>query len=452
MIGVGGSGMCGAARMLVELGGQISGSDLNPFDGIGELVARGVRVDVGHSAVHLDADVEFVVISAAIPESNPELSAARARGLRVIQYAELLGEIMAYRQGVAIAGTHGKSTTTALCAHLYRECGLAPSFVIGAGSAQLGGSSGVGPGPHFIVESCEFNRSFLHLTPMMAAVLNVESDHLDYYKDLAEIIEAFGAFCAKVHPDGVVVANADDPASLTAAGAARCRVATFGFGEAADYRAVNLEPDSGRFRFDIALSGHPMVTARLAVPGRYNVYNALAATALTHATGASLEVITQALERFAGIERRLSLRYDSGGLVLLDDYGHHPTEIRVTLEAARERYGPKRLRVVFQPHQYSRTIRFLEDFADAFQSADEVIVPEIFLAREKPGPHSREGAELLAKRIAARGIAARYVRELDVIRSELAADASDGDVIVTMGAGDVYKVADGLAEHFNRTR
>ncbi len=450
MIGIGGSGMMGAAALLHDMGSRVSGSDQGVFDGLGSLVQRGVRVSIGHRKSQLDADVELVVVSAAVPSSNPELRAAAGRGIPVIQYAELLGALMALREGVAIAGTHGKSTTTAMTAHLFREAGLSPSFVIGARSGQLGGSSGLGRGSHFIVESCEFNRSFLQFRPRFAAVLNIEPDHLDCYHDLEEIITAFSAFCRNVDSEGLLAVNADDPLARRAAGSARCEVQTFGFSDDADWRARSLSSDRGRFSFEALFHGTPMFFGRLAVPGRYNVVNALAAIALTHRAGGDLNTLAEALPSFSGVDRRLTWRGEGNGVTILDDYAHHPTEIRVTIEAARSRYEPKRTWIVFQPHQASRTRYFMTQFAESFGLADEVIVPNVYCAREKDESGGRNGAEELVARIRGCGGHATYMETFSEVTDHLCSHLTPGDMVMTMGAGDVWKIADELVDRICR--
>jgi len=450
MIGIGGSGMIGAAALLRDMGSRVSGSDQGAFDGLGSLVQSGVRVSIGHCESQLDADVELVVVSAAVPQTNPELSAALCRGIPVIQYAELLGALMALREGVAIAGTHGKSTTTAMTAHLFREAGLSPSFVIGARSGQLGGSSGLGRGAHFIVESCEFNRSFLQFRPQLAAVLNVEPDHLDCYHDLEEIVGAFSAFCGHVDTDGLVVANGDDPLAVRASLAARCEVQTFGFSSDADWSARSLMSDRGRFSFEAMFRGKQVLAGRLTIPGRYNVANALAAIALAYWAGGDVEALTAALPTFSGVDRRLTWRGEGHGITILDDYAHHPTEIRVTIEAARSRYEPKRTWIVFQPHQASRTRYFMSQFAESFELADEVIVPNVYCARENDESGGRGGAEELVARICLGGGRAKYLASFAAVADHLSSNLTDGDLVMTMGAGDVWKIADELVERLCR--
>ena len=442
LIGIGGCGMSGAASVLMKLGAVVSGSDQAESPILQELSAGGATVCIGHDHLNVPHDVHLVVTSAAIPADNPELLAARVRGTQMLKYATLLGEIMHCTTGVAIAGTHGKSTTTALTAFVAREAGLDPSFIIGAGVPQLGGGSGVGSGDAFIVEACEYDRSFLHLAPTHGAILNIEEDHLDYFEDLEEIEAAFADFAALVPSHGTVLFNRDDPISHRAVQQATGRVESFGFDARATWRATRVDLESGLPSFDIEWCGQSIGRTTLAMPGRHNIYNALAACALTHTLGGDLSVILEALGRFQGVERRLMYRGRYRGIDILDDYAHHPTEITASLEAVRQRYQPDRLRVVFQPHQVSRTRFFLEDFADSFELADEVIVPDIYFVRDSESDRQLISGNDLAERITRRGGLARYVPNLDDIAEYLAADARGGDLVITMGAGDVWKVAD----------
>lgn len=446
MIGIGGCGMSGAGRILAERGAVVSGSDLNSFEGIGSLVQRGVKVSIGHRAEQVGEDVDLVVISAAIPSSNPELQMARRRGVRVIKYAELLGELSRGYQGIAIAGTHGKSTTTAMVAHIFREAGLDPTFVIGAQSEQLGGSSGAGTGPHFVVESCEFDRSFLHLKPHAATILNIEPDHLDCFENLDAIVEAFSNFARLVDAGGIVICNGEDHWAMEASAASAAPVETFGFEQTVDWRAVNLVQDFGRYSFDVVYRGVPVLSTRLMVPGKHNVQNILAGVALAYHCGAACHRISEAVTSYQGIRRRLTWRGKGGGVQIVDDYAHHPTEIRVTLEAARSRYLPKRIIVVFQPHQYERTRHFLDEFAASFDDVDEVVVSDVYDARESGSDAVQVGSKELVSRIREKGGRASYLPTLDAAADHVMALATDGDLVVTMGAGDVWKVADELVQ------
>ncbi|MFQ5414145.1 MAG: UDP-N-acetylmuramate--L-alanine ligase [Phycisphaerae bacterium] len=523
MIGIGGSGMSGMGALLLDMGASVSGSDLVPFQGMGQLVAGGAVVTIGHMSDLAMRTVDLVVVSAAIPDTNPELIAARRAGTCVVTYAELLGLLMRGRRGMAVAGTHGKSTTTAMCAYICRHAGLDPTFLVGARSDQLGGSdgsasSGLGAGPHVIVEACEFNRSFLDLAPMYAAVLNIETDHVDCFDTFDDILDAFALFCGRVDRGGLVVCNGDDPNTRRAvAMAAACgsataehlrhpedaapvraarrlsgrvdrltltgapardvavtahstargpgrgsalrvlhgsgtgpHIETFGFGDGVDWRAVNLRDDRGRYAFDVTLRGAHLLTTRLAIPGRHNVANALAAIALASAAGADPGRIAAALPEFSGVWRRLTFRGMLGGASVIDDYAHHPTEIRAAIDAVRARYAPKRVLVVFQPHQASRLAAMLDDFADALKAVDAVIVPDVYGARETGedalGIQTRGTSPALVLAIARAGGRAEYVASFDAITDRIASTARNDDVVLVMGAGDVWKVTDGLVE------
>jgi UDP-N-acetylmuramate--alanine ligase len=285
--------------------------------------------------------------------------------------------------------------------------------------------------------------------------LNVESDHLDCYHDIEEIVGAFADFAARVDPAGVLLCCGDDERAQQAASAARCRVETFGFGESADWRATGLRSDSGRFAFEIELRGAQFLSAQLAIPGRHNVSNALAAVALAHHAGAEPERVGEALATFRGVDRRMTWRGEGRGVTIVDDYAHHPTEIRVTIAAARQRYAPRRTWVVFQPHQASRTQYFMDQFAASFGEADEVVMPDVYLARDKSEPADRPGSLELATRICRVGGKARYVPKLSEVAALLAGEVAEGDLVLTMGAGDVWKVADELVERLcgsNRAR
>lgn len=444
LIGIGGSGMSGAARLLMQCGATVSGSDLNQFAGAGELTAAGATVHFFHDAGHLRDDIDLVVHSAAIPESNPELAAARMKSLPVIRYAELLGEFTRVRKGVAISGTHGKSTTTALVAHMFREARLDPSFIVGAESAQLGGSSGVGAGKHFVVESCEYARSFLHMTPHSAAILNIEADHLDCYRDIEDIVSAFSAFGQRVSRDGVLVVNYDDRLAKRAARDACCRVETFGFGAGADWHATSMRAQRGRFTFRLMHNGRFFANCGLKLAGRHNASNAIAAAALAHEAGATPSHIVKAMATFEGVRRRMTFRGCGRGVTIVDDYAHHPTEIKATLQAVRSHYAPKRTWVVFQPHQASRTRLLIDEFSQAFEDADFVLVPDIYSVRDTEEDRLAIRSSGLVERLCSSGKASRYLPSFEEVCSHLAENVSAGDVVVTMGAGDVWKVADAL--------
>jgi len=440
-VGVGGCGMSGIAEFVLTEGGAVSGSDLKTSAAADRLARLGAQVHIGHEAGNVPRGADLLVHSAAVKETNPEMVEARRRGLPVVKYAEFLGRLMDLRDGIAVAGTHGKSTTTAMVACVLAEAGLDPSFVIGADVPQLGGGSRVGTGPHLVVEACEYDRSFLHLAPGAAAVLNIEEDHLDYYRDLADIRAAFADLAACVRDDGLLVVSGTDLGRRHVSAKARCRVETFGVGGRWDWHAENLEADRGRFAFDLYRRGTFYGSMRLAVPGRHHVFNAVAAAALSAWAGAGPKAIADALARFEGAGRRMEVLGSVGGVTVVDDYAHHPTEIQATLKAAADRFAPARLWVVFQPHQHSRTRFLLKDFARALTVADKTIVPDIYFVRDSEQERQAVRSQDLVDEIQKLGADALYLADFDSIRRYLVESLGPGDVLMTMGAGDVWHLA-----------
>lgn len=445
LIGVGGCGMSGLAGVLLRCGAIVSGSDINPFKAQTRLQELGATITMGHAPINIPTDCDLVVHSAAIRDENPELAEVKRRGVRRMKYAEMLGEVMRLRTGIAIAGTHGKSTTTALTAFILRQAKADPTFVVGAHVKQLEGSSGVGDGPHFVVEACEYDRSFLNLLPKFAAIMNIEEDHLDCFNGLAAITDAFRAFAALVPPDGVVIANGDDPQVLQAVRAARGAVETFGMSKTAYWRAENITHQKGCYRFDVLRDGKPMLQVSMDnLPGRHQIHNALAAAALCDHAGIDPDSIADSLARFTGADRRLARRAEARGVLLLDDYGHHPTEIRVTLDAVREHYPGRRLWVVFQPHQHSRTRFLLDDFARSFGRCDHLLVPDIYFVRDSAAVRASISSSHLVDRVRANRGDALYLPAFEQIIEHLLKHVEPGDIVLTMGAGDVWKIADEL--------
>jgi len=447
LIGIGGCGMCGAASVLKHRGAVVSGSDRTESATLLQLRERGIQVHAEQNADNIPDACDLVVYSAAVKESNPEMKSARARGLPVVKYAQLLGLLMADRAGIAIAGTHGKSTTSAMVSFVLREAGLDPSFVIGAGVEQLGGGSGVGEGKQFVVEACEYDRSFLSLRPKFATILNVEEDHLDYYNSLDEIVESMHAFASLVPVDGLLVVNGEDRNARRAVKDIPATVETFGFEGLADWRAEILGVVRGRYHFRVWRGRQPLTDLVLAIPGRHNVSNALAATAICYHNGVDPEKIGRALSKFRGADRRLTLLGEVGGVTIVDDYAHHPTEIQVTTRAARDYYNPRRMFVVFQPHQHSRTRFLLQDFAKSFGAADVVIVPDIYFVRDSEAERELIAASDLVNQIHLNGGEAIYEPDFDRIVSQLCSEVEPGDLVVTMGAGNVWQIADRLVDY-----
>jgi UDP-N-acetylmuramate--alanine ligase len=430
-VGIGGSGMAALAAVLLRRGARVTGTDRTRSMAVENLERDGARIHGRDDSDVLAQDVRWVVASAAIPAENAELVEARRRGLPVLKYAEMLGELVNPVRGLAVAGTHGKSTTSAWLAYTLRAAGLDPSFVVGAVSTQLGGASDCGHGAHFVVEACEYDRSFLQLRPEAALILNIEEDHLDCYADLEAIQRAFSLFAAQVSGEGLLVINGDDPICRAAARASAASVETFGFDSRLDWSAVELELSRGRYAFDVRRGVQRIGRVHLGLAGRHNVANGLGMAALAAHAGADWESIRNGLENFQGVARRLQVHGTVGGVTVVDDYAHHPTEIRVTLTAARERFQPQRIWCIFQPHQYARTRWLLDGFAGCFATADRVVVPRIYGVRDSQHDRDAVSASDLVEKIAASGTAAEHV-----VRA-----VRPGDLVVTMGAGDIGKVA-----------
>jgi UDP-N-acetylmuramate--alanine ligase len=453
-IGAGGIGMSGLAQLLMKHKAIVTGSDQTPGETIDRLSQLGADIKIGHGADNLNPNTDAVVISAAIKEENPELKLARQRGIKVYKYAEMLGKVFNCYCGIAVAGTHGKSTTSGWLAYLLRQAGLDPNFVVGAVVTQLGGSSGVGEGDHFVAEACEYDRSFLNLKPQIGCILNIEQDHLDYYRDEAEIVDAFHDFAIGVKAGGVVVANGEDANVAMAiaglSGDTRCE--TFGFGKDCDWRAEDIAENDGLYSFDVWHNKDRVGRARISLPGRHNVANALAVTAAATNAGLEARQVLELLPGFTGVDRRLMLKAESKGIAVLDDYAHHPTEIRASLKAIREKYKPRRLWCIFQPHQYSRTRFLLDDFAESFKLADITIVPEIYFVRDSLSAKKEVNAQILVGKIRTNGSDAMFIDGFRAICDYLKSQVRAGDVVVTMGAGDIWKVADEYIQWLRENR
>lgn len=442
-VGIGGVGMSGAARILLSRGIAVSGSDIGRSEVTDELTLKGARIAIGHAAENVPAETTRVVVTAAVDEKNPEIIECRRRNLPIVRYATLLGELMRDRYGIAVAGCHGKSTTSAMTAFVLDRGGYEPSFVVGGGIPDLGGSSRGGAGEPFVAEACEHFRSFHNLYPHIAVVTNIEEDHLDYYRDIDEIIGSFGVFLSHVPPEGLVVINGEDANCARAMKSARGRVETFGLGPGMSWRAINVRVEGGRWKFDALRHEALFGSFELAIPGMHNVKNALAAIAVAHALEMPGNRIAEALANFHGVQRRMQW-LARGPVSVMDDYAHHPTEIRATLAALRALHPDKRIVAVFQPHQYSRTRIFRDGFAHAFGDADEVMIPNIYAARDSDDDRRAVSAADLADDIAAAGTPARAFTSFDECVQALR-NVPAPAVLLTMGAGDVFKIAGAMS-------
>ncbi len=436
--------MSGLARLMLKNNAAVSGSDMEDSDVIGKLRSLGAEIKTGHGTDNLPEALEAVVISAAITEDNPELAAARRRGCKVYKYAEMLGELMDCYDGIAVCGTHGKSTTSAWLAHLLTLADADPSFIVGAEIPQFYSSSGAGDSDIFIAEACEYDRSFLNLHPEIGVILNIEQDHLDYYKDEAEIVSAFTDFAAGIRPTGVLIVNGQDAnvARVLDAMEDDRTCVTFGLDAACDFNARNITLEDGLYEFDVYHQDNLMGRTRISVPGEHNILNALAVIAAAATAGTDADRILRFLPQFVGIDRRLMFKANCKGIAVLDDYAHHPTEIRASLKAIRQRYEPARIWCIFQPHQYSRTRFLLDDFAASFKLADITIVPEIYFVRDTEESRKEINSGVLVDRIRESGSEAIYINDFAGICEHLKAHVLPGDLVVTMGAGTIWKVAD----------
>ncbi|MCK5113755.1 MAG: UDP-N-acetylmuramate--L-alanine ligase [Phycisphaerae bacterium] len=441
--------MSGLAQVLAQRGCRVSGSDQQQSATLDRLAERGVEIHLGHQETNLADDLDCLVVSAAVGTGNPELIAARRRGLTIRKYAEMLGELTKQIPTFAVAGTHGKSTTTAMIAHTMVQAGQDPSFVIGATAAQLGGPSRAGSGRFFVAEACEFDRSFLNLQPMLAAVLNIEEDHLDCYRDLDAIIEAFRAFAAGIQPGGVLVCNGEDRNALEAVRDADCTVETFGMTEGCTWCGTNVTTDRGKVTMTITKDDQPFGQVTVPLPGLHNAYNSLGAIAILHHAGLGAEEILRNLETFEGVKRRMTVKHSDDEVVVVDDFAHHPTEIQATLRALVNAHKPRRVICIFQPHQHSRTRFLLKDFAQSFALADEVIVPDIYFVRDSQQEKDYVSSKDLVAQIRLRGGMAIYLKTFEMIVEYLKGIFEPGDLVVTMGAGNVWQVADEFVQWIN---
>jgi UDP-N-acetylmuramate--alanine ligase len=442
LIGIGGSGMRALARVLLDRGACVTGSDTSAGGALDSLSAHGATISISQRGENITDDCEIVVYSAAIDEQNPELITAKQRGLEILKYAQMLGRLMSEKVGVAISGTHGKSTTSAMVSYVLSQAGVDPSYIIGANVEQLGGPCGVGKGDHFVAEACEFDRSFLHLNPKYATILNIEEDHLDCFRDIDAIIQAFRAFAAGIQPGGVLVCNGEDRNVTEAVSGANCDVETFGLTPQCTWCGVDVVTEQGYVSMTINKNGQHFGKLIVPLPGLHNAYNSLAAVALLYHAGLTSEEILRNLESFKGVKRRMTLKYSDSKATVVDDFAHHPTEIQATLRALVNCYKPRRVICVFQPHQHSRTRFLLKDFAQSFALADEVIVPDIYFVRDSQQEKDYISSKDLVAQIRLRGGIAIYLKTFEMIVEYIKGIFEPGDLFITMGAGNIWEVAD----------
>ncbi|HCD54615.1 MULTISPECIES: UDP-N-acetylmuramate--L-alanine ligase [Haliea] len=448
MIGVGGTGMSGIAEVLVNLGYQVSGSDLRPSSVTARLQQLGIEVFIGHAAEHVrDADV--VVSSSAVRADNPEVVAARGARVPVVPRAEMLAELMRYRHGIAVAGTHGKTTTTSLIAAVFAEAGLDPTFVIGGLVNSAGSNAQLGASRFLVAEADESDASFLHLQPMVTVVTNIEADHMETYGgDFATLRGTFLEFLHNLPFYGLAVMCIDDPVVAGMLPDLSRQFLTYGFDDAADYRITNVRKLGLTTEFTVLRPGDlPPLPVQLNMPGEHNVQNATAAIAVACDEGVDDAAIQRGLAGFAGVGRRFSVLGDlqiaQGSVLLVDDYGHHPTEVRATLESARQAWPERRVVMVYQPHRYSRTRDLYEDFVAVLSRCDALLLLDVYPAGEEPisGADSRS----LTRSIRQRGqVEPVFVESIEEVAQVLGGILRDGDVVLTQGAGNIARLAQDL--------
>ena len=436
LVGAGGIMMSGIGEILLARGHAVTGSDLAASDHTERLRAHGATIHRGHAAAHL-GEAGLVVATAAARDDNPELAAARERGIPVIVRAEMVRRMIAGRRVLAIAGTHGKTTTTALVALMAVRGGLDPLVLVGGDAHELGGNARDGEGDVAVVEADEYAEAFLHYEPQLALLTNVEADHLDYFGSEGRLLEAFRAFAARVPPEGTLIVCADSPRATAIGEGRRERggpVERYAVDAEAEWRATQLrENDLGGYDFAATLDGAELGRLSLRLPGRHNVANALGALAVAMRAGVDFNRAAQAAQEFTGVARRFELVAEVAGVTLMDDYAHHPTEVRATLSAARQRFPGRRLLACFQPHTYSRSAYLLEGFRDCFRGLDALFVLRTYAARETE--QAGLDARALAAEIAAP--AAVYLDSFEEAAERIAAELREDDVFFTIGAGDV---------------
>ncbi|MBW1645591.1 MAG: UDP-N-acetylmuramate--L-alanine ligase [Deltaproteobacteria bacterium] len=445
-IGIGGSGMSGIAEVLLNLGYRVSGSDLQESPVTERLRRLGAVIYRGHSRQHV-GEVQVVVRSTAVKDDNPEVQAARERAIPVIPRAEMLAELMRLKYGIAVAGTHGKTTTTSIIATILQDTSLDPTIVIGGRLNNLKSNARLGQGEIMVVEADESDGSFLALSPIIAVITNIDREHLDHYQGgLPEIEDTFVAFANKVPFYGLVVVCLDDPRVQEIIPRLGRRLCTYGFNPQADFRALDVRIEGMGSTFNLVVGGRPCGEISLGLPGRHYVQNALAAIAVGFELGLDFAVIKRNLEQFGGVQRRLQVIGEYRGAVVVDDYGHHPTEVVATLTALRQAFPDRRLLVAFQPHRYSRTQHLFNEFLVAFNEADELLVTEIYPAGEAPvaGVSGRQLADGIRQH-GHKNVSFFPDREAMVafLREHLAAD----HVLLTLGAGNINQVGQALIDN-----
>ncbi len=444
--GIGGISMSGLAEILADLGYSVTGSDMKPSSSIIQRLDRlGIKTIIGHHAENV-LGADLVVYTAAVKADNPELLAAVKAGIPCVDRATLLGEIMKkYPRSIAVSGTHGKTTTTSMISMIMLEDGLDPTIHIGGELTAIGGTTRIGRSDYFIAEACEYTGSFLKFHPKLEVILNIEFDHADYFRDINDVRETFRKFASLVPEDGCIVVNADDSSAIAVISDIPCNKVTYGL-KSSDciWSAADIAFDEmGCASYTLLFHGEPVIEIRLKVPGIHNVSNSLAAIAACSFMGCTPAAAARAFQKFGGTCRRFEIKGVSEGVTVIDDYAHHPSEIAATLKAAGN-VNHGRIWCVFQPHTYSRTKSLMDDFTTSFNEADIVILTDIYAARE--ADNGEVSSSMLADRITRTGKKVMYIKDFGNIVECLDKSVQSGDIVITMGAGDIYKVGEMFLE------
>jgi UDP-N-acetylmuramate--alanine ligase len=447
-VGIGGIGMSGIAEVLLNLGYHVSGSDLRESEATQRLSALGAQVFRGHAETNLSGDPSVVVISTAVKYSNPEVLEARRHNIPVIPRAEMLAELMRMKYGVAVAGSHGKTTTTSMIATVLRTAGLDPTMVIGGRVRALGSNAKLGQGEFLVAEADESDGTFLLLSPTIAVVTNIDREHMDFYQTMDRLMESFLSFVNKIPFYGLAVLCLDHPNVRALLPKVKKRFATYGLSPEANFCAQNLKMKAMEVEFCVTHHSKSLGTIRLRMPGRHSSTNALAAVAVAQELEIPFSHVAEALESFTGIHRRFEIKGESRGIMVIDDYGHHPVEIQATIQAIRDSWK-RPLTVLFQPHRYSRTRDLFDDFLTCFEGVDRLILTEVYAAGEEVAPGV--SGEALYQAIKRRGhLEVEFSPEKEKIAAQLVPKLKSGDIVLTLGAGDIYKVGEELVEALQR--
>lgn len=442
-VGIGGIGMSGIAEVLINLGFKVSGSDIERSSITERLKTLGAKVRYSHGENNVKGS-DVVVVSSAISPSNPEIVSAKAVGIPVIPRTEMLGELMRVRTGIAVAGVHGKTTTTSLAAAVLEEAGLDPTVVVGGRVKSLRTNARLGEGEFLIAEADESDGNFVHLSPVFAIITNIDAEHLDFYGGLENINEAFVNFAKRVPFYGAVICCIDDPLVRAIIPRIDRRIRMYGFGPEAYVQGIVTEAGSGGTSFEVKIGGRKAGTCFLKIPGRHNVLNSLSICALADLLGIQFNHVKAAFARFEGVARRFEVKGEAEGILFVDDYAHHPTEVSATIETARETHE-RRLVVVFQPHRFTRTRDLHERFESCFKEADEVFITDIYPAGEHPIPGV--SGELVYRAALRGGVGkASYLPRWDDLRKAVSASIKSGDLVMTLGAGNIWKLGEELLE------